>query len=98
MGMPGFGRQHGNNRRPVHTWDGLQDKFGDCHEGAGISCTDAGIGLAILDEINGDSHGGVLFAAKRLGGRLVHFNDFRCMNNTNPIAIRLVSAGESFTQ
>ena len=42
------------------------------HEGAGIAGADAGVRLALLDQVDGDAHGGVFLVAQRVGRQLVH--------------------------
>ena len=85
MGMPCFRGQHRNNGRTVDAWNGLQNEFRDRHQGAGIAGTDAGICSPVLHHIDGNPHGRILLAAKRFGGRLMHFDRFTGMAYLDPI-------------
>jgi hypothetical protein len=74
--VAGKRRQDGADRRPVDAGQHFQDKAGNRHQRAGIAGRNAGIRLALLDQIDGDPHRRVFLVAERQRWRLIHGDHF----------------------
>ena len=72
---PGLTRQRwqgGDDRRPVHVGQHLEDETGRGHQRARVAGADAGLGLARLHQVDGHPHGGVFLVPQRLAREFVH--------------------------
>ena len=56
------------------------------HERAGIARADTGVGLPLLDEIDGDAHRGVLLVPERLRWQLVHSDNLARVMHADTLA------------
>ncbi len=72
----GLGWHQRHNRGAVDARQGLEHEPCGRHQRAGVSGAYTGFRLALLDEVDGDSHRGIFLLTQRITWRLVHRNHF----------------------
>jgi len=81
-------RQVGRDGGALDTRQHLQDESRHGHQGAGVSGTHAAVRLTLLDQVDGEPHGGIALVAQCAGRRFVHVNDLGRMMKAQPIRRR----------
>ena len=82
------------DRRPVDARQRFQHEARDGHQRTGVAGRDAGVGRAVLHQVDGDAERRVLLLAQRVGGRLVHVDDFARRVHRQPLARGRFHAGD----
>ncbi len=73
------GRQDGAYGGTVDAGQGLQDKAGSRHQGAGITGANTTLRAAFLHQVDSYPHGRVFFSAQGLCRVFVHADHLGCM-------------------
>ena len=87
------GGKQGADGRTLDTRQHFQYKTGNRHQRASVSSGNAGIRLAALDEIDGNTHRGVFLVPNRQRWRFVHFDNLACRTERDT---RMRHPGQAF--